>query len=114
MTQPFTGTQAELADELDKLAEVIDLREITSDQSAVALLASAAYALGKSHATEWRPTHKHLKSGHLYREIMRAEIEATLQPCVVYDDKAGRSWVRPENEFDDGRFEPVPAPETKK
>ena len=34
MTKPFTGTQAELADELDQLAEVIDLREITSDQSA--------------------------------------------------------------------------------
>jgi hypothetical protein len=50
------------------------------------------------------PTHRHRKGG-LYRLIARARIEATLEPCAVYvsvtDDLA---WVRPEAEFEDGRF----------
>lgn len=50
------------------------------------------------------PTHRHRKGG-LYRLLLRARIEATLEPCAVYvsltDDLA---WVRPEAEFEDGRF----------
>lgn len=57
------------------------------------------------------PTHRHRKGG-LYRLIARARIEATLEPCAVYvsvtDDLA---WVRPEAEFEDGRFTPL-VPET--
>ncbi|CAB4219406.1 hypothetical protein UFOVP1619_7 [uncultured Caudovirales phage] len=89
-------------------AEKIDVHGADARDWADALF--AAYALGKRHATEWRPTHKHLKSGHVYRVIVRAEIESDLRPCVVYDDKAGRTWVRPAAEFDDGRFQPLPAP----
>lgn len=51
----------------------------------------------------WWPTHRHRKGG-LYRVIARGEIEADLTPCVIYDDRAGRVWVRPAAEFDDGRF----------
>ena len=58
------------------------------------------------------PTHRHRKGG-LYRLIARARIEATLEPCAVYvsvtDDLA---WVRPEAEFQDGRFTPL-VPETE-
>jgi len=50
------------------------------------------------------PTHRHRKGG-LYRLIARGRIEATLEPCAVYvsvtDDLV---WVRPETEFEDGRF----------
>jgi len=55
-------------------------------------------------AATWRATHLHVKSGRLYRVITRGEIEADLTACVVYDDAAGRVWVRPAAEFDDGRF----------
>jgi hypothetical protein len=50
------------------------------------------------------PTHRHRKGG-LYRLIARGRIEATLEPCAIYvsvtDDLV---WVRPETEFEDGRF----------
>jgi hypothetical protein len=50
------------------------------------------------------PTHRHRKGGD-YRLIARGRIEATLEPCAIYvsvtDDLV---WVRPETEFEDGRF----------
>ena len=50
-------------------------------------------------------THRHVKTGGLYRVLHRAEIEADLSPCVVYQNvESGRTWVRPASEFDDGRF----------
>ena len=63
---------------------------------------------------DWQPTHLHIKSGNEYRVIAIGLIEATLHPCVVYDDKKGNVWIRPKPEFDDGRFMPLslegPAP----
>jgi hypothetical protein len=55
------------------------------------------------------PTHRHLKSGGLYRVITRGHMEADYPATavVVYDDAEGRVFVRPAGEFDDGRFEPV-------
>jgi hypothetical protein len=51
-----------------------------------------------------RATHRHRKGG-LYRLLARGRIEATLEPCAIYqsvtDDLV---WVRPEAEFEDGRF----------
>lgn len=60
--------------------------------------------------TKWR----HLKSGHVYRVICEARVEATLEPVVVYCREkewiahglhATRAWTRPRDEFLDGRFE---------
>lgn len=50
------------------------------------------------------PTHRHKKGG-LYRLIARGRIEATLEPCAIYEGvSTGLVWVRPEAEFEDGRF----------
>jgi len=50
------------------------------------------------------PTHRHRKGG-LYRLIARGRIEATLEPCAIYASiKDDLVWVRPETEFEDGRF----------
>ena len=50
------------------------------------------------------PTHRHRKGG-LYRLIARGRIEATLEPCAIYEGVGtGLVWVRPEAEFEDGRF----------
>lgn len=53
------------------------------------------------------PTHRHLKSGGLYRVITRGHMEADYPATavVVYGDAEGRVFVRAAAEFDDGRFE---------
>jgi hypothetical protein len=55
----------------------------------------------------WQPTHKHLKSGGLYRVIGHGFIEATVEPATIYEATNGVVWIRPSKEFNDGRFEPV-------
>jgi len=51
-----------------------------------------------------QPTHRHRKGG-LYRMLARGYIEETLAPCVIYQDfREGYVWVRPEDNFMDGRF----------
>lgn len=55
----------------------------------------------------WKPTHRHRKGGR-YRVLARGKMEADLRTVVVYDDPEGNVWVRPESEFDDGRFTPAP------
>lgn len=53
------------------------------------------------------PTHRH-KKGRLYRLIARGRVEATLEPCAIYEGVGtGLVWVRPEAEFEDGRFTPL-------
>ena len=54
----------------------------------------------------WTPTHRHKKGG-LYRVLGRAVLEADRSDVVVYDDAEGTVWVRPVDEFEDGRFSPV-------
>lgn len=50
------------------------------------------------------PTHRHRKGG-IYRLIARGRIEATLEPCAIYVSVTDNLvWVRPEAEFEDGRF----------
>ena len=56
------------------------------------------------------PTHRHVRTGGLYTVLHRGAIEADLKPAVIYRGENGRVWVRPAAEFDDGRFEPLPAP----
>lgn len=60
-------------------------------------------------AMEWRPTHRHVKRGTDYQVIGTASLQAgepvgEAASLVVYRDENGRLWVRPEVEFDDGRF----------
>lgn len=50
--------------------------------------------------TYWR----HRKTGALYRVIAVGRIEADLTPCVIYQGPSGDVWVRPREEFMDGRF----------
>ena len=57
---------------------------------------------------KWKPTHRHLKTGSLYRVVCEARIEATLDHVIVYESHYGDVWTRPKTEFYDGRFERLP------
>lgn len=67
---------------------------------------------GRWGAGGWRPTHRHVKTGGLYRLIAGGRMEADLAPVAIYDDAQGRTWVRPSQSFYDGRFESVSAAES--
>jgi len=54
------------------------------------------------------PTHRHVKTGGLYRIIGEGRIEADLSPVTAYVSQKGEMWVRPTAEFNDGRFERLP------
>lgn len=70
-------------------------------------------------------THKHLKTGGLYAVlftgrmqsanwfILRADgsdVSIDMTEVVIYRSLGdGSIWVRPKSEFEDGRFEPIPA-----
>lgn len=54
----------------------------------------------------WAATHRHRKGG-LYRVLGQAVLEADRSDVVIYDDAEGQVWVRPVEEFHDGRFSPV-------
>ena len=62
---------------------------------------------------------KHIKSGHLYKVLYDdAIIEKTMTPAVVYQRieelakglklTTGPWWIRPKDEFFDGRFVHIP------
>ena len=51
----------------------------------------------------WSPTHRHRKGG-LYRLVAHGLLEADRSDVVIYDDAEGATWVRPAEEFYDGRF----------
>ena len=53
------------------------------------------------------------RKGGVYNVIATGRIEATLEPCVVYmAEKDNRVWVRPYDEFNDGRFKLIDGPLT--
>lgn len=61
---------------------------------------------------------RHLKRGLTYIELARGTMQASddgcldMQPVVVYrSEKDGSIWCRPQDEFEDGRFEALPATE---
>lgn len=64
-------------------------------------------------AEGWQPTHRHKKRGSTYRVIAegRLQVDADLdnEKVVVYRGEDGQVWVRPTYEFNDGRFETLPA-----
>lgn len=60
--------------------------------------------------SDWTPTHRHGKTGNLYRLVHRlATIEADMTPAVIYEGQDGTFWVRPSSEFWDGRFATIDA-----
>lgn len=60
---------------------------------------------------------RHIKRGTTYTEIGRGKFQVhrglSDLNVVIYQGDDGQFWVRPESEFDDGRFEPIKL-ETKK
>ena len=56
---------------------------------------------------------KHVKSSGLYKVLMLANIEATLEPAYVYQSLQTQDyWIRPKAEMEDGRFECIDAAAT--
>jgi hypothetical protein len=53
----------------------------------------------------WAPTHRHLKTGGLYRLMYVGLLEKTLEKVAIYQGQDLVFWVRPLTEFEDGRFE---------
>lgn len=57
----------------------------------------------------WVATHRHVKTGGLYRLVSDAVLQ-TAKPCeddaylALYQGADGKFWVRPADEFKDGRF----------
>lgn len=50
----------------------------------------------------------HRRSRGIYEIVAFAAIESTLRPVVVYRNvNTGATFTRPEDEFFDGRFEPI-------
>lgn len=52
---------------------------------------------------------KHRKSGGVYRIVGHALIENDVTPAIIYESLSGDAglWVRPADEFQDGRFAKV-------
>lgn len=69
----------------------------------------ASFDIMKSteRAAQFEATHRHIKSGGPYQFISYCIIEKTLTEGVIYMDITGRLWVRPREEFEDGRFAPI-------
>lgn len=63
----------------------------------------------KRPARMFAPTHRHRKTGGLYKLLMTALIEADLSHAVVYEGNDGTVWVRPLDQFIE-RFDPLEAP----
>lgn len=64
-------------------------------------------ALGINAAQPFKPTHKHVKSGGLYRFLAVGKWEPTWEDAVIYDNAEGQIIVRDKDEFNDGRFVPI-------
>ena len=71
--------------------------------------ALSALAAVLSSPPFWQPTHRHRKGGE-YRVVRRGRLEWNLEPVVIYESKDGTTWIRPEAEFNDGRFTVLSSP----
>lgn len=63
---------------------------------------------------EWKPTHKHKKRGSTYVVVGQAQVQCEdgltdYEVVTVYRGRDGQLWVRRKSEFEDGRFEELPA-----
>ena len=49
---------------------------------------------------------KHIKTGGFYKELLLANVEASLERAYVYESMQSHDfWIRPKAEMEDGRFE---------
>jgi hypothetical protein len=69
-------------------------RAMRLDTQTLARWNANAFA-GLIHPADYR----HLKSGEVYELVACCLREADLEPCVLYRDRHGVSWVRPLAEF---------------
>lgn len=82
----------------DYLGKCVKCGAFTQADKRAQMCADCAYE-------DWKPTHRHGKTGGLYRLTdQRVTIEATNTNAVVYEAQDGTFWVRPYSEFHDGRF----------
>jgi len=107
--------QDECAELEDRALTDIDAARWHEQARAASRIAQAIRAIPTPDTlpTGWNPTHEHYRGG-LYRVIARGRIEADLTPCVIYDNEAGETWVRPADDFDQTdpfvRFAALPPP----
>lgn len=90
-----------------------------SDRIVAAVFASdgdldKAERIASLEAKGWRPTHRHVKRGSKYRLEGYGEIQTGAPigdycKVAIYSAEDGCVWVRPVSEFEDGRFEVMPA-----
>lgn len=73
------------------------------------LLAAGWHHTRAQPVAAWRPTHQHRKGG-LYQVVGGGFIEADKSHVVIYQDQDGTRWIRPWDEFYDGRFTILPEP----
>jgi hypothetical protein len=106
-----TITDGEIIDHADSM--VCAALESTDEQKSSAPETEATCSDGV-----WQPTHRHVKRGTLYEllGLGMLQIEPGASPLQDYDrlavywDEKGGLWLRPADEFFDGRFEEVPIP----
>jgi hypothetical protein len=127
----FAVTVVNLANQRDaaeadraRLSEAIEraLQSLCGDYPSMA--ADLRAALSSSGAGGWRPTHRHKKRGSEYMLLgigkmqaerwylpgaMEAGPSVDMEEVVIYRGEDGKLWVRPREEFEDGRFEDLPA-----
>lgn len=83
------------------------------DRAATLLRSQQARIAELEAEREWRPTHRHVGRGTDYRLVSSAVLQ-TEQPIgdneflALYQGEDGLYWVRPADEFKDGRFVPLP------
>lgn len=74
----------------------------------------AAEALREYTVGGWRPTHRHKARGSLYKVLGEGKMQIAspfsdldMTPMTIYEGEDGQTWVRPTEEFNDGRFEKI-------
>lgn len=104
---------------LDRVAERRKLRKLarTSNETHAlpktgrASKPASTLAQATPATADWRNRAvRHRRSGRTYWELHRGVLHADGTVMVVYRGEDGRVWIRPAEQFDDGRYEPVADP----
>lgn len=104
---------ADLARALRPLVQGKGGMPITAPVGMYDMFQAALAALAQYDKAEQLPRWRHVKGGGVYEELARGHLQISdtewdEKPCVVYRNVTnGKVWVRPSDEFDDGRFERV-------